>query len=65
MTNIGKYCQNASSLCKFMRRQQNTMPYLFRSQLKVAIEHISLGKKLVVKKGKRAEKACAKKQISE
>ena len=43
-----------------MRRQQNKMPFLFKSQLKVAIEHISLGKNLVVKKGERAEKACAK-----
>ena len=30
-----------------MRRQQNTVPYLFESQLKVTIEHISLGKNLV------------------
>ena len=31
----------------FLRCQQNTVPYLFENQLKVTIEHISLGKKLV------------------
>ena len=30
-----------------MRRQQNTVSYLFDSQLKITIEHISLGKNLV------------------
>ena len=32
---------------KIMRCQQNTVSYLFDSQLKVTIEHISLGKNLV------------------
>ena len=39
-----------------MKRQQNTVLYLFKSQLKVTIEHISLGKKLVFTAGGGKEK---------